>query len=165
MFPVEHMTDFWLQAAQCKTLKHYGLTQQQIAQKLNVSRADVSHLIRFNQLTPSIQLLLKMHRLSKTHVRVLLPIESDQQKKLLIYQTVKRQWSAAELKCVVNALLAQPNNTLLALPLDEIKKTLSQQTGLQVAIKERQGFDDQGIIAFTFKNKDELTAIINKLCS
>ncbi|MCX4030206.1 hypothetical protein H0A36_17685 [Endozoicomonas sp. SM1973] len=167
MFHAKHfnkMTDFWLQAEKCQILTSSGHTQQEIANQLGISRAEVSHLIRFNRLTPEVVKLLKKHAISRTHIRLLVTVSSYHQQKYLIGQIINKGLSTRSLKEVINLLSQKSELELLELPADELNRALALRLGLPVIIKPSEQKDkESGIIALSYKNKDDYKLIIRKL--
>ncbi|WP_163836648.1 ParB/RepB/Spo0J family partition protein [Spartinivicinus ruber] len=161
------MNDIWLAVKRCKKLKTQGLSQTDIAVRLKVSRAEVSHLLRFDQLHPKIKALLDKYPLSSAHLRHLVTVKSIYQQMQLIKLAYVKKWSSRDLADEV--LLLDQSDSLLKWETaadDQLGKQLSYLTGFTAVVnrgKKPKSNKLGGYIVLAFNNDEELEAIIEKL--
>lgn len=75
-------------ALACRNLiDSYGLTQEQLSQKIGKSRTSITNFLRLLNLPSAIQLGLQEHRIDMGHARALLPLE-DRDRQMEIYNMI-----------------------------------------------------------------------------
>ncbi|MDE1465967.1 ParB/RepB/Spo0J family partition protein [Spartinivicinus poritis] len=161
------MNDIWKAVKRCKQLKEQGLSQADIARRMKVSRAEVSHLSRFDQLHPKVKTLLDKYPLPAAHLRELVTVKNIYQQMQLVKQAYIHNWSSRDLTGEV--LLLEEVDTLAkwqTIPDDQLGKKLSTLTGFTTVVKRGKQVKNStngGYVALAFNNDEELEAIIEKL--
>lgn len=145
-----------------KMIEEFGCTQQQVAEKIGVSRVQVSNLVRLLQLPDRIQNMIENRELSMGQARPLvglpLPVADE-----LARHCVVRGWSARvmerEAKKAAKSPAARPkmeDADILALQ-DELTRKL----GLPVEIKCRKS--GSGELRIHYTRPVELDGVLRKL--
>ncbi len=86
----------------------FGLTQEQVAQRVGKARASVANALRLLTLTEDVRLLLAEGRLSTGHAKVLLGVQDPSRQRLLALRTVAEHLSVRQLE----RLLAGPRRPM-----------------------------------------------------
>ncbi|MBQ7792442.1 MAG: ParB/RepB/Spo0J family partition protein, partial [Clostridia bacterium] len=80
-----------------QTLKEqFGFTQEEIAKRVSKSRSTVANILRILNLPEFVLKEIKNGKVSVGHAKALSSLESDEQKKLLLYEIVKNEISVRE---------------------------------------------------------------------
>ncbi len=95
-------------AAYQQLIDDFGLTQEQLAQRVGRSRPAVTNILRLLQLPPAIQGLLIDGRLAAGHARALLSIEDRELQQRLANQAVEEGWSVRQVEDAVKAATTAP---------------------------------------------------------
>lgn len=85
-------------AAYQSLIDDFGLTQQQVADRVKKNRATVANTIRLIELPVSIQKLLSEGGLSTGHARALLAIDSEKKQLEIANKVIKENWSVRKLE-------------------------------------------------------------------
>lgn len=147
----------------------FGLTQDQISQRVGKDRSTVTNSMRLLGLVPQVKDMVRSGALSTGHAKVLLTIV-DQTKQLelakkainlrlsvrAIESLIKNEKSAAENKTVDNKLGMDVSKRLVGSLSEELQKIL----GTKVQIDYAQG---KGKISVHFYSDEELTQVVDKL--
>lgn len=88
-------------AAYQQLIDDFGLTQDQLAQRVGRSRPAVTNLLRLLQLPPAIQGLLIDGRLAAGHARALLTVEDRELQQRLAARAVDEGWSVRQVEDAV----------------------------------------------------------------
>jgi ParB family chromosome partitioning protein len=87
------------QARACATLmKEFGLTQQQIGDRLGCHQTKVSHLMRLLALSDELLELVERGKLGEGHGRALLMAKDLQARRELAYEAIEEGWSTRALQ-------------------------------------------------------------------
>jgi ParB family chromosome partitioning protein len=120
-----------------KIMKDYGLTQEDVAKRLGVSRSEVANHLRLLSLPESVQNQIAKGEISLGHAKILAS-EKDQDKVLkMAKETVERKISVKELSNLAAA---------------------SKKTGLNLEVKK-----EEKEIVIKYGNDEELKKILNLL--
>lgn len=148
-----------------RMMDEFGCTQQQVAEKIGVSRVQVSNLIRLLQLSPCIKEMIEKRQLSMGHSRPLVGLPTHVAESLA-RQCIGKGWSARQMeqeakkaaKEPVNKVKKEADADVLALQ-DELTRKL----GLPVEVVCRKGGSGELRIAYT--RPAELDGVLRKLRS
>ncbi len=142
-------------------MDEFGLTQEQVAQRVSKGRSTVANLVRLIHLPPSIQQAVTDGRLSGAHARSLLPLPTPEMQIAAMNQIVKLSLSVRQTENLVKKLLAaekpkpkprtRPSAELLAL-----ETKFEQRLGTRVNIQKSQ---KGGKVVIHYYSDDDLQAI------
>ncbi|MCQ2451167.1 MAG: ParB/RepB/Spo0J family partition protein [Clostridia bacterium] len=143
-------------------IDNYGLTQEQVAERVGKSRSAVTNAIRLLSLNEKETEALRGGLISAGHARALLGIEDKAQREAAFY-TALSGGSVRDIEALSKkSTKKQPKKVK---PVDtyfkEVELALREETGRKVQIKPvgKEG----GTITLEFYNKDELKEIVNNL--
>jgi len=146
-------------------MDEFGCTQQQVAEKIGISRVQVSNLIRLLQLSENIKIMLEKRELSMGQARPLVGLATHVAESLA-RQCINKGWSARQMeqeakraaKEPVGRKPQEPDADVLALQ-DELTRKL----GLPVEIICRK--NGSGELKFSYTRPAELDGVLKKLRS
>lgn len=153
--------------------ERFGLTHQQIAERLGVDRSSVSNSIRLTELEPEIRDLLEKGELSGGHGKALLGAPAGLTRIGLARQTVSQGWSVRRLEqaCARAAQApagAAPSVTIpetalaKAAALKDLEKQLGEHLGTRVRVRAAAG-GKRGTIVLSFYDLDHFDGLMSKL--
>ena len=149
-------------------LKEFGLTQEQVAERVGRSRAAVANSLRLLQLEREIQSFLVKGILSTGHAKVLLGIENGETRLLLARQSIERGWSVRELERQVERAAhagerpGRPRTTpaIEQAAIDDLQKQLSSAFSTRVLLRHTAR---KGRIIIEYYGNDDLQRIMEKM--
>ena len=124
-------------------MEEYGLTQEQLAQRMGKSRPAVANTLRLLALPEELMTMLEEGVLSAGHARAILPLPSPEAQIACAKKVVEGQLSVRQTEALVKALQkektekAKPAGEDIALYLGELEKDLSGRLGRRVKIAHR----------------------------
>ncbi|RMH60920.1 MAG: ParB/RepB/Spo0J family partition protein [Zetaproteobacteria bacterium] len=146
-----------------RMIEEFGCTQQQVAERIGVSRVQVSNTIRLLQLPESIQAMVEKRELSMGQARPLVGLERAVAEELA-RACVEQGWSARQMeKAAKRAQTSkrakrEPDADVLAL-----QEELQRKLGLPVLLTYRK--DGSGTLKISYSRPDELDGVLRKLRS
>ena len=149
-------------------LDEYGLTQDQLAQRMGKSRPAVANTLRLLALPEEILVLLEEGSLSAGHARAILGAPSPALQKECAQKVVKEQLSVRQTEALIKALSREtkekPKAELpdLALYLGELEKDLSGSLGRKVKIAHK---GKKGRIELEYYSDEDLEHLLAALKS
>jgi ParB family chromosome partitioning protein len=153
--------------------KKFGLTQDQIAQRVGKARASVTNVLRILDLPPEVRKMIVAGELSSGHAKVLLGLEIPEERLLLARRTVKEGLSVRALEKIVQNVRRAPRKARAVkddIPQDHvshISDRLHQHFGTAVRIEPCRTFANgkkaRGVIEIDFYSNDDLDRILNLL--
>jgi len=144
--------------------KEYGLTQEQVAQKVGKDRATVANFIRLLKLAPKIQESLQQGEISMGHARTLMGLSSNADQIQTWKKCVKQGWSVRKLEKVVRDAVEGPSRKKLkkvdtmSQAYTELEDKLRSVLGTQVKIRSAS---KGGKIEVSYYSEDELERLID----
>ena len=114
----------------------YGLTHQQIADKVGLDRASVTNLLRLSDLDRPTAELVRTGKLSQGHAKALLALVDPSARGQLAHRVVAEEWSVRELERRIQ--LVQKGGASLRAPSDEMTNPEVNARNANVADLERQ---------------------------
>jgi ParB family chromosome partitioning protein len=136
----------------------FGLTQEEIAQRVGKKRATVANLLRLVHLPPAIQEDVLNERLTMGHARALLALPTEEEQLRLRDQVLRRNLSVRQTEALVQrALAGTPKTPRAPRPYRSLEGELSRHLQTKVSVK-RKG--DKGTIAITFTDDDHLKRLL-----
>ena len=150
-----------------QTLKdQFGFTQEEIAKRVSKSRSTVANILRILNLPDFVLKEIKNGKVSLGHAKAISSLESDETKKLLLYEIVKNEISVREAEELAKKLSEKKRTTLIKKTLKkdpnviEVENQLSQRFGTKVQIKSGK---IKSKIEIEYYSNDDLQRIIDKL--
>lgn len=123
-------------------IDEFGLTQEEVAQRVGKGRSTVANLVRLVNLPANIQQAVTDGRISGAHARALLPLPTPEQQTAAMNQIIKLSLSVRQTETLVKNLLAdkkpasRPRKTLpaeLAAVEDEFRHRLGTRVNIETA--------------------------------
>ncbi len=141
-------------------LEDFGMTQEQVADRVGRSRPTISNTIRLLQLPPAIQLLVDEGQLTAGHVRPLIGVEDEAFATHLATRAAEEGWSVRQMEDAVRArksLETTPGTgqlrQLRPVEIIELEKRLTERLGAEVKINYR---NEKGKLEIRFGSLEEL---------
>lgn len=154
------------EASAIKSLgEEYGLSHEELAVKLGISRPAITNKLRLLNLPEEIQKLLRDGKISPGHARALITLEPKERQIALSEEIERRGLSVRQTEERVKALMRQPGkkgekSELRRLLINDVEKQLEESLGRRVRLKEsRKG----GSIALTYYDADDRERLIDEL--
>ncbi len=147
-------------------MDRYGLTQEQIAERISKSRSAIANTLRLLALPEQILDFLKTGELSSGHARALLAVESDDTKLALANKIITESLNVRQAEALVKKLKKEPRavetlDPAVAQALRELETRASQQVGNKVSIHHKA--DNKGKVEIAYYSVAELEKIIEIL--
>jgi len=153
----------------------YGLTHQQIADKVGLDRASVSNLLRLSDLDRPTAELVRAGKLSQGHAKALLSVTDAGARGQLAARVVAEEWSVRELERRIQ--LVQKGGATLKSPADsmtapevsardanvaDLERQLAEHLGTRVSIQlgRKKG---SGRLTIDFYNLDQFDGLMQKI--
>jgi ParB family chromosome partitioning protein len=156
-------------AAYQALMEGFGLSKEQLANRLGKSRAAVSNTLRLAQLPEQIRALLENGKLTEGHARALLGLETEEQMVHLAQRIQTEKLSVRRTEELVREYLSGDREARSAKPeekgeapgeFDEASRLIREALELPVRVKPlRKG----GKVEIRFRAKEELDALITLL--
>lgn len=141
----------------------FGLTQKQVAERIGVSRTQVSNLTRLLQLPDRVQQMIERHQLDMGHARPLIgmPVERAED---LARQCVEKGWSARQMERKARpgtTLPARQKKAIQDADIMALQEDLSRAIGLPVHIRVLANGSGELVVKYT--RPKELDGVIFRL--
>ncbi len=138
-----------------KMIEKLSLTQDEVAQRIGKSRAYVTNVLRLLKLPTKIQEHIREDRLSMGHAKVLLSVESDEDKELLAKKVIQEGLSVRALEGLVKQstqpkVIAKEKETTTY---NEVEKTMESKFQTKVKIDDKK-------ITITYNGVSDLNRIL-----
>ena len=149
-------------------LEEYGLTQEQLAQRMGKSRPAVANTLRLLALPDEIMAMLEEGTISAGHARAILPLPSPEEQIACAKKVIDGQLSVRQTEALVKALSRQPkekpksDHPDIALYLGELEKDLSGSLGRKVKIAHK---GKKGKIELEYYGDEDLEILLAALKS
>lgn len=155
-------------AAYQQLMEDFGLTQEQVAQRVGRSRSGVANILRLLHLPPTVQRLLGEDRLSAGHARALVAVRDRVAQERLAARIVAEGLTVRQTEDLVRALTEDPVPPTIPagprarLPKDrdagvvELEELLSAQLDTRVTVELGQR---RGRVVIEFADLDDLERI------
>jgi ParB family chromosome partitioning protein len=152
--------------------EQFGLTQQDIAERLGLDRSSVSNALRLLALTPKCHQLIIDGRLSMSQARSLAALSDPEAQDHLAQRAVKEGLSVRAVEAIARKLAAplrpqdgkpkKPTAAARAGQIAEVENALSAQLGTKVQIKlgKKKG---SGTLNIAFYNLDHFDQLMTRL--
>ncbi|MFZ6014917.1 MAG: ParB/RepB/Spo0J family partition protein [Patescibacteria group bacterium] len=137
----------------------FGLTQEQIGERVGKSRPQVANIIRLLELEPEIQEALAMGKISQSNGRTLLAITDRQERKNLFNNMLAGNFTVRQAEAKIPAVRRRPK--VIDPNLLELEAKLRVYFGGRVSVKRRPQGD--GEIRVEFNSDEDLQRILDKI--
>jgi len=148
-------------------IEEAGLTQEELAGRMNKERSTVTNYLRLLKLPPDIQNAVRNNDISMGHARGILGLDSIE-KQLYAFREVKeKQLSVRQLEALVKAMTqpgkSQPSKTTKQLPqaYKKIQDNMSSHFSTKVTMDRKTS--GHGSITIAFYNDEDLERIMEKM--
>ena len=147
-----------------RLMDDFGLTQEQLAERLGKSRPAIANTLRLLSLAQEVIDLVRDGKLSSGHARTLVPVEKEAQTQLA-RECVKNGWSVREMERAVKQYLNPPEvlakekekkNALANAELKHLVERLRSTLKTKVSLI---GTDKKGRIYIDYYTRDDLERI------
>ena len=151
-------------------IEQYGLTQEQVAQRMGKSRSAISNALRLLALPPEVMAMVEEEALSGGHARALLSLSDPQLQLQAAKKIVAEQLSVRQTEALVKALLkGEPKEDKpgedpaagddLKLYLGSLEQDLSGKLGRRVKIQYKNR-GKKGRIELEYYDTDDLESLL-----
>ena len=150
-------------------MSEYGLTQEEVAQRVGKSRPAVANALRLLTLPDPVHLLLEEGKLSAGHARAILAVPSWELQKKLAQKVIAEELSVRQTEALAKRLAAEPREAAepksaagpdLSIYLREAEKTLATRFGRKVHIINGR---KKGKIELEYYNPEDLNTLLELL--
>ena len=155
-------------------MEEYGLTQEQVAQRMGKSRPAVANALRLLALPDAVRFLLEEGKLSAGHAKAILSAPAGEAQKKLAQQVVEKGLSVRETEALAKRLAkaeeAAPadsgSRVVLGEPQDiqiyikDVERQLTQRYGRKVQIQRGA---KKSHLTLEFYDWDDLNSLLDKL--
>ncbi|MBQ2718520.1 MAG: ParB/RepB/Spo0J family partition protein [Clostridia bacterium] len=153
--------------------EEYGLTQEQLSQKIGKSRSAIANFERLLDLSDEVLSLVASKELSAGHARTLLSLREDEDRLLLARRTIAEGWSVRTLEEEVKRLLrrkkaaaaaAEGKDEPEAFAVDYAKvleNRLMRELGRRVTIAEGKR---KKTVTFYYEDNEDLDRFLRRVC-
>ncbi len=145
----------------------FGLTQEQVAQRVGRSRPAVANTIRLLQAVPEVQAALDSQRISSAHARTLLAIGDPLLQARALEQILSRDLSVRETERLVSRLINRPSPvqkpgpTPVSAELSALADAIARRLATRVTIQPRPR--GRGRIVIDYFSSEELAGLCDRL--
>ncbi len=147
-----------------RLIDEFELTQQQVADTVGKSRAQVANLLRLLALDPEVQTLLERGDLDMGHARALLALSGAKQRKAA-HEVVNRDLTVRDTEALVKRLMAgAPEKAEKPAPSPDVARLetrLGELLGAPVRIQHGRG--GKGRVTIRYSSLDELDGILEHI--
>ncbi|PMR71162.1 ParB/RepB/Spo0J family partition protein [Halomonas heilongjiangensis] len=147
-----------------RLLEEFELTQQQAADAVGRSRAQVANLLRLLALDPEVQTLLERGDLDMGHARALLALSGAKQRKAA-HEVVNKDLTVRDTEALVKRLAAgEPRKAERPTPSPDVAR-LETRLGelLGAPVKIQHGRGGKGRVTIRYASLDELDGILEHI--
>lgn len=144
-------------------LERFGLTQDQIAEKVGKSRPSITNIMRLLQLPPYIQQKLRDEEISFGHARAILSIKDSKLQSQVVDCIIEKELSVRDTEKYIQNLLVpkKENKVIHTNPFyKEIQENLQKILGTKVSISKGK---NKGKIEIEYYSDEELEHIIQMI--
>lgn len=144
-----------------RLIQEYGLTQEQVAQRVGKARATIANLLRVIQLPDIVLELLRADKISLGHAKVLLGIKDTSLQVLIAQKASKEELSVRETEALISKLADSPVKSkapsVISPQLHGVEDRLRSSFQTKVSLK---GDLKRGKIEIQYFSEDELNRLL-----
>lgn len=144
-----------------KLIKDYGLSQEQVAQRVGKARATIANLLRVIQLPGAVLDLLRDNKISLGHAKVLLSVKDTTLMVLTAQKAAREQLSVRETENLINRLNEKSAKDRPVRVSDPLLKSVQDRlrTNFQTKVNIK-GDHRRGSIEVQYFSQDELNRLL-----
>ena len=154
-----------------RLIEEFGMTQDQVADRVSKSRTTITNSLRLLKLDPRVQKMLIEDIISSGHARTLIPIEDPEKQYEYAQKALDEKWSVRDAEKEVKKLLSnspsKKGKTKLPDSLSavyaDVENDLKNRLGTKVLILPKD--EKSGRVEIEYYSKEELNDLIAKLQS
>ena len=154
----EDLNPFEKATAIRELLDKYNLTQQQLADKLGISRSGLANSVRILNLSPKVIDLVKEGKLSEGHCKALLGIDDEEKQYQAALYVIQSGDSVREAEKQVRIKKKKPENNRYQPIYRDIEDSFRNFFGTKVKLDAKQR---SGKIIIQYSSNDDLDRILN----
>ena len=142
-----------------------GLTQEQAAKRVGISRPAVANALRLLSLPKAVAEMLRDKEISAGHARALLPLEDPDRMEQAAKTVIEQQLSVRQTEMLVKRLLSQPKDAPEKQPdiyVADLERAMEALTGHRIAI---QPGAKKGRVVIEYYGNEDLEAVCDALKS
>jgi ParB family chromosome partitioning protein len=143
-----------------RLMEEFGLTQEEVAEKVGKSRPTVANTVRLLDLPNAIQTALVEGKISMSQGRTLLSLETEQQQLDMLGSMLGKKITVRELEQEVSKTHLHKNPGRKDANTVYLEDKMRSVLGAKVSISQK---GEQGSITITFHSKQELGDLIKKI--
>ena len=146
-------------------MEEYGMTQEQVAQRMGKSRPAVTNALRLLNLPEDLMALVEEGKLSAGHARALLGAPTQSLQRQAAKAVLDKGLSVRQTEALVKALQKEKkpkvrSEDMLAIYLADLEKNLGSQLGRKVHIQHR---GKKGKLELEYYSEDDLETLLRLL--
>jgi ParB family chromosome partitioning protein len=151
-----------------RLMEECNLKQEDLGARVGKNRSTVTNYMRLLKLPPHIQVAIRDNKLSMGHARCLISLEDSTLQNTLFQKALAEEWSVRRLE---DAVRQSGNMDTPAAATSTIKVSAQELQAWQATLKSffkapvalKMNEKGEGEIKLSFKTKEELVAILNKV--
>ncbi len=151
--------------AYSRMIEEFNCTQQQVAEKIGISRVQVSNLIRLLQLSDIIKQMIEKRQLSMGQARPLVGLPAQVAERIAL-QCIEQGWSARQMEKEAKKAGSEPTvpiETAVDADVMALQEELTRKLGLSVEIMCKK--NGSGEMRIRYTQAAELDGVLRKLRS
>ena len=149
----------------------FGLTHQEIAEKVGLNRSSVTNHLRLNELDEATKEAVRTAALSMGHARTMLAVGSLAVRAKMLRQCLSNHWSVRELERRVRIVTdgggARTKQEADVDPrksnLDDLQKKLGEHLGTRVQIHQQARKPGRGRMVIEFYDLDQFDGLLGQM--
>ncbi|HZJ83561.1 MAG TPA: ParB/RepB/Spo0J family partition protein [Clostridia bacterium] len=147
-------------------IKSYGLTQEQVAQRLGKSRPAISNSLRLMNLPSKVRALVEANKLTAGHARALLGLDKDEKMVEIAQIIVEKRLSVRESERLIKRIKDNKDGVKETKSKEkpsfiiELEGRMEESLGTKVSIQQGK---KKGIIEIEYYSNDDLDRIIEMI--
>ncbi|HFE67069.1 MAG TPA: ParB/RepB/Spo0J family partition protein [Chloroflexi bacterium] len=150
-------------------MEEFGLTQEEVAQRVGKGRSTVANLVRLTNLPPEIQQAVADGRISGAHARALLSLPTPEAQINAMNVVIKRRLNVRETEALVKKLLldkppAPKTRRRLSPEMADLQNQFRERLGTKVNI-ELSDSGEGGKVVIHYYSDEDLQAIYEAIVS
>ncbi|RME81915.1 MAG: ParB/RepB/Spo0J family partition protein [Zetaproteobacteria bacterium] len=138
----------------------FGLTHEEIARRVGVSRAQITNTLRLLQLPAPVQAMVERGELSAGQARALVGLDEEVAVEAAT-RAAREQWSARKIEAFARRQKKKTRASLRDPDIVALEERLSYALGLPVRIRQRQS--GEGELVIRYRRPEELDPLLEKL--
>ncbi len=139
-------------------IETFKVTQEELAQRLSISRSEVTNFLRLLQLPPDIQEEVRRENLTYGHARTLLGIEDPALQRIIAQKVISEKLSVRETEDLVKT--KKIVKKFKDPELNVLEEQLEKYLGTRVKIQPKS--PNKGKLTIEYKSIEELERIVGK---